>query len=236
MLALIKKNTMHKKLKFRLQVYLVLTILFFGSCENKHDDTEDYNTPTYEQYDNEGIINSVDTTLGFSIISLSYEELTYNVDIDHDGSADVLFTLSIDPSYKDFRESINITTLNSYEFAIQESYEIHEGNFNEYGEITVDSVLVEIPKILNLNDTIFNLFSYDSKITKLTYSKSWKYNSYHGNTIITGWNGIGSKYICVINNVNNIFCWFKIEVLDFNMIKIYSFYYKIGEEYLIIRD
>ena len=215
-------------MKIGILIYLVMTIGFLVSCQK--------DGIVSKQYQNANIINIIDTTIGFSSIPLSFEIVNYDLDIDLDGVVDLSFNVSINPGYNDFIRTISIKTLNNYEFAFQKAHEIREGNFNDNNELIVDSVLVEIPKILETQDTISKFLSFESDLTKLAYKYSWKYNSYNGDNYISGFSDIGIKYIGIRNETSDIFCWIKIEVNGYKTIRIISFYYSIGKNFLVIEE
>lgn len=102
--------------------------------------------------------------------------------------------------------------------------------------MTIDSVIVEIPEVFETLDTVSTLLSYKSNLTKLAYKNSWTNNSYSGDNYISGLSDIGVKYIGIRNEISNIFCWIKIEVKEYKSVKIISFYYSIGDDFLVIDE
>lgn len=215
-------------MKARDILFLFIALGLLASCNKKNNEPK--------QFENANTINVLDTTIEVSSLLQSFESVSFQLDIDLDKVADLSFTVSIDPDYNDHIKSLTINTFNNFEFAVQNSYEIREGNFNENSEWIVDSVLVEIPMIFGNQSTVSNSLSFGTDNQKLAFYHSWKHNSYYGNNRISGFSNMGIKYIGIRNQTNDILGWIKIEVIDFNKIIIKSFYYSIGQNSLIINE
>lgn len=229
-------------MKLRGLIYTVILIGVLVSCTKDDDTVKEIKKPTIEeiptieQYENANSLTVIDTTIYGPKAQHELETVNYDLDIDSDGTADLSFMVVESPQYKNYSKLIRIKTLNNFEFAVQESYEIREGNLNEHGDWTVDSVLVEIPKILETNDTISNSLSYESDWISLAAHTRWSYNGSFGENYTTGFKDLGIKHIGLRDQANDVFCRVKVEVIDYQTIRIIDYYYTIGEEFLIIEE
>lgn len=188
------------------------------------------------KYDNANFINNIDFTLISSSPLYESTKDSFNLDIDHDKIMDVTFFVS---EYSLGRESTyfsKIKILNDYEIAIQKSYKYEANYSSQVNMWMVDSVLVDVPEICELSDTISDQLMYKSGLFDFAYNHYDSFQSYSWSTSISTWKNSGDKYIGLRNKSNNIYCWIKINILGISQISIISFKYTIDEDSFVIRE
>ncbi len=211
-------------------VPFIVLVLYFG-CEKPNEQ----NTDTIS---NPLVINFVDSIIQPTYYQDDESKIdSFNIKINQDKFDDITF-MAYSYEFGNYsKEFSGIRVLNNFEIAVQNTYKYSYNDWNEdhiYG--LTDSTIVNIPKILNKFDTISTNLTYKTGYFDFTSDNSSSWQGYSDKSIMTGWNDIGEKYIGIRNTKDNIYCWIKLEIINYNTIHISSYYYSTNTEYLIIDE
>ena len=207
--------------------------LFIYNCSTESVDDEKYN--------NVDIINSLyDTIISPTIHEEDPATLKgiYDLDIDNDNIADVIFMVEKHSLGRDFHRKSSIETKNDYSIAFQNSYEIITLTNDQAppGYVEVDSAIVIAPKNLSLKDTISKELLFTKEPITVAYYEHGMYQDYEWYHYLNDWVENGEGYIGLYNETESICCWLKINVIDYDNIMLKSFKYSIGEIPLVIKE
>lgn len=162
----------------------------------------------------------------------------FELDIDHDGIFDVIFKTVNYSSGRFFTNYSSIACADSFEIAYQGATTKTTSTSNNNGEIhtSYSYIAVDIPKILELSDTLSNGFPYTQDEIKIANYEHDMYQIYTSTTENKAWVGIGDRYIGLRNTTKNIFCQIKIRVIEYNKIMLICYKYTEQPEIWIISE
>jgi hypothetical protein len=211
-------------------VLILALLIFYWGCKKDDEGLKS----------NAGIVNS----LSDSLISPNINEnaaLTtgkYDLYIDNDTIVDLTFHVAFYSLGREATYSSTIEPKNNFEIALQKSYKYTYSSYNIGSEYitSIDSELINMPKIFNLSDSISDKLQYTSDPIEFLYDEHNSYQAGSWRKVNGAWLKIGYRYIGLVNKTTNIFCFVKISVIDFNKIILRNFKYSKDEDFLIISD